>query len=86
MKGSMVNMNTSKIKKSMNNLGAIITILLFLIVIITLGLNSLLNNVIISKYFSKVEKENVTSSVNQSSKVFQLKIKEIERTVQDYAF
>ncbi|MBK5241834.1 MAG: hypothetical protein JJD95_11490 [Clostridium sp.] len=82
----MVKMNVGKIKKSVNNLGAIITILLFLIVITTLLLNSVLNNFIISKYFSKVENENVISSTNQSKKLFQLKINELERIVQDYAF
>ena len=79
-------MNISKIKKSVNNLGTIITILLFLIVIITLRLNSILNNMIISKYFSRVENENVISSANQSSKVFQSKIKDLGRIAQDYAF
>lgn len=79
-------MDFSKIKKSVNNLGSIITILLFLIVIITFLLNSILNNIIISRYFSKVENENVISSANQSKKVFQLKINELERIVQDYAF
>jgi sensor domain CHASE-containing protein len=82
----MIKMNVSKIKKSVNNLGSIVTALLFLIVIITLLLNSILNNVIISKYFSKVEKESAISSANQSKKVFQLKINELERIVQDYAF
>lgn len=85
-KGSVVKMNTSKIKKSMNNLGAIITILLFLIVIITLGLNSILNNTIISSNFSKIEKEYAILSANQSSKIVQSKIDELEGIVQEYAF
>ncbi|HEY5525873.1 MAG TPA: hypothetical protein VIK26_11150, partial [Clostridium sp.] len=71
-------MNTSKIKKSMNNVGTIITILLFLIVIITLGLNLILNNIIISKYFSKIENEDAILSANQSSKIVQSKINELE--------
>ncbi|PRR84480.1 diguanylate cyclase [Clostridium vincentii] len=79
-------MKTNKIKKSMNNLGTIIKILLFLIVIITLGLNLILNNIIISKYFSRIENGDVILSTNQSSKIFQSKIKELERITQDYAF
>ena len=85
MKGSIVKMNTSKIKKSMNNLGVKITIFLFLIASITLIINFTLNNVFISKYFSNIENEEVISKTEQSRKLFQSKIKELEITVQDYA-
>ena len=77
-------MRTYKIKKSMNSLGAIITILLFLIVVITLILNSILNSVIISKYFTKIEKQESILKTEQSIKILQSQIKGLETTVQDY--
>jgi diguanylate cyclase (GGDEF)-like protein/putative nucleotidyltransferase with HDIG domain len=81
----MVKMNTSKIKKSLNNLGVIITIFLFLIASITLIINFTLNDVFISKYFSKIENEDVISKADQSKRIFQSKVNEIETTAQDYA-
>jgi diguanylate cyclase (GGDEF)-like protein/putative nucleotidyltransferase with HDIG domain len=84
-KGSVVKMNASKIKKSVNNLGVIITIFLFLIASITLIINFTLNNVFIDKYFSKIENEGVISKTEQSRKIFQSKIKEIETLVEDNA-
>jgi diguanylate cyclase (GGDEF)-like protein/putative nucleotidyltransferase with HDIG domain len=84
-KGGIAKMNASRIKKSMNNIGVIITIYLFLIVCITLIINFTLNNMFISKYFSNIENEQVVSKVEQSSKVFQSKIMEIKRVVGDYA-
>ena len=85
VKGSIVKMNTSEIKKPVNNLGVIITKFLFLIASITLIINFILNNVFMAKYFSNIEKEQVHSKTEQSLKIFQSKIKELETTVQDYA-
>ena len=78
-------MNDSKTKKSVNNLGAILAKFLFLIVCITLIINFILNNIFISKYFVNIEKEQVDLKTEQSMKVFQSKIMEIERLVGDYA-
>lgn len=82
--GNTVKMNTTKIKRYLNNLGVKITIFLFLIVCITLIINFTLNNIFISKYFSDIEKEQVVSKTEQSRKVFQSKIKEMERVAGDY--
>jgi len=78
-------MKTIKVKQYWRGLGEIITVFLFLIVCITLIINFTLNNIFISKYFSNIEKEQVISKAEQSRKVFQSKMKEIERIVQDYA-
>lgn len=83
--GNIVKMNANRIKRYLNNLGVKITIFLFLIVCITLIINFTLNNIFISKYFSDIEKEQVISKTEQSRKVFQSKIKEIERVTGDYA-
>ncbi|MBU3159744.1 diguanylate cyclase [Clostridium frigoris] len=78
-------MNINKIKKSLNNLGSIITVFLFLIICITLIINFVLNDIFISKYFTNIEKEQVISKTEQSSKILQTKVSEIERLVGDYA-
>lgn len=83
--GNIVTINTNRIKRYLNNLGVKITIFLFLIVCITLIINFTLNNIFISKYFSDIEKEQVVSKTEQSRKVFQSKIKEMERVAGDYA-
>jgi diguanylate cyclase (GGDEF)-like protein/putative nucleotidyltransferase with HDIG domain len=83
--GSVVKMNASKIKQYTNNLGVIITVFLFLIASVTLIINFTLNNIFISNYFSKIENQDVISKADQSRKIFQSKIKELETTVQDYA-
>jgi len=81
----MIRVKINKTKKSLNNLGSIITVFLFLIVCITLIINFVLNDIFISKYFTNIEKEQVVSKTEQSSKILQTKISEIERLVGDYA-
>lgn len=83
---SIVKRNTSKIKKSVNNLGIKITIFLFLIVCITLIINFTLNNIFISKYFSNIENKGVILNTEQSRKIFQSKIKELETLGEEYGF
>ncbi|MEG1254638.1 diguanylate cyclase [Clostridium sp.] len=78
-------MNISKIKKSLNNLGVKITIFLFLIAAITLIINFALNNIFISKYFGNIENKELDLKTEQSIKIFQSKIKEIDAILLDYA-
>lgn len=84
--GSRVKMNITKVKKSMNNLGVKITIFLFLIVCITLIINFTLNNIFIYKYFSNIENKETIYKTQQAKKTFELKIKELETLVEEYAF
>lgn len=78
-------MNYGKHKKDINSLGSIITKFLLLIVCITLIINFILNNIFITKYFNNMQREQVASKTEQSMKVFQSKLMEIERVVRDYA-
>jgi diguanylate cyclase (GGDEF)-like protein/putative nucleotidyltransferase with HDIG domain len=77
-------MNTSKINKYVNKLGVKTTIFLFLIASITLTINFILNNIFINKYFSNIENKEVVLKADQSRKIFQSKVKEIETTTRDY--
>ena len=78
-------MNYGKHKKDINSLGSIIIKFLLLIVCITLIINFILNNIFITKYFNNMQREQVASKTEQSMKVFQSKLMEIERVVRDYA-
>jgi diguanylate cyclase (GGDEF)-like protein/putative nucleotidyltransferase with HDIG domain len=69
----------------MNNIGFIITTFLLLFTIATLIFNSIFNNVIISKYFSEIEKQDTLSKINQSKKIFDYQINNIKCVVKDYA-
>lgn len=84
--GSIVKMNTTKIKRYLNNLGVMHTVFLFLIVCITLIINFVLNNIFISKYFSDIENKEVISNTKQSTKIFQSKIKGLETLAEEYGF
>lgn len=78
-------MNPNRLRKSMNNIGFIITAFLLLFTIATLIFNSIFNNVIISKYFSEIEKQDTLSKINQSKKIFDYQINNIKSVVKDYA-
>lgn len=78
-------MNTIRLRKSMNNIGVIITAFLFLFTIVSLIFNSIFNNVIIAKYCSEIEKQHTLSKINQSKKIFDYQINNIKSVVKDYA-
>ena len=78
-------MNFHKIRISINKIGIISTIFIFLFTLSTLIFNSILNNVIISKYFSEIEQQDVILKINQSKKIFEYQFKNLNSVVQDYA-
>ena len=78
-------MNSHKIRTSLNKIGVIFTTFLFLFTFSTLIFNSIFNNIIISKYFFKIEKQDVISKMEQSKKIFEYQFKGLDSIVQDYA-
>ena len=78
-------MKFHKLKTSLNKISVITTTFLFVFTLTTLLFNSIFNNVIISKYFSSIERQEITSKINQSQKIFEAQIKHLNSVVQDYA-
>jgi sensor domain CHASE-containing protein len=78
-------MNSHKIRTSLNKIGVIFTTFLFLFTFSALIFNSIFNNDIISKYFSKIEQQDVISKIEQSKKIFEYQFKHLDSIVLDYA-
>jgi diguanylate cyclase (GGDEF)-like protein len=78
-------MNFNKIKKCMNKISIKITVFLFFFSISTLILNSIINNIIVSKYFSEIENQTIITKTEQSKKIFKSQISLLNSIVQDYA-
>lgn len=78
-------MKFHKLKTSLNKISVITTTFLFVFTLTTLFFNSIFNNVMISKYFNSIERQDITSKINQSQKIFDAQLKTLNSVVQDYA-
>lgn len=78
-------MDWKKLRTSTNKISVIITLFLFFFTCSALLFNSLLNNVIISKYCSQIEKQNTLSKTKQLNKIFNYQLNNVNSIVKDYA-
>lgn len=88
MKGNRYKVNIRNMKnlrKSVNNIGAMLVIFLFIVVGATLTLNLILNKTIVNKSFSKIEDEEVNATTHRAEKIFKSQIDQLEAQTKDYA-
>ncbi|MCT4508468.1 MAG: diguanylate cyclase [Tepidibacter sp.] len=71
------------IKSVLNNLGFKVGIYMLLVAIVPLSIYLILNNIVVSKYFLKVEQESVISKVENANKIFRSEALNLQELAED---